>query len=119
MLNKDVDANVHKNSSGNCDRSADCFGELLHIDFNFTRASSTNYRKVKGMKRIVKSRQGYTATLTLIDRKTRKLFAFPTAGKSPPLKILDAFLERYKSPTGRLVTSEPTKGGILPAQLSS
>ena len=96
-----MDANVSKNPAGHKDRPATCFGEQLHMDFNFTRASSVKYNKSKSMKRVVQSRQGYSATLTIIDKKTRKLFAFPTAGKSPPLQIVKAFLEQYKTSDGR------------------
>ena len=71
------------------------------MNFNFIRASSVKYKKKKGMSRVVKSRQGYTATLTIVDRKIRTLFSFPTAGKSPPIKIIEAFLDIYKLKDGR------------------
>ena len=65
------------------------------MDFNFMRVSSDEYKKQKGCSRVVCSRQGFTATLTIIDRATRQLFAFPTLGKSLPIQIVDAFLTRY------------------------
>ena len=65
------------------------------MDFNFMRASSEDYKVVKGKSRVVRSRQGSTATLLIIDRKTRRIFAFPTMGKSPPINLVDAFLTRY------------------------
>ena len=71
------------------------------MDFNFTRASSDKYKKRKGMSRVVKAQQGYTATLTIVDKKTKKIFAFQTVGKLPPLKIIQAFLDRYKTADGR------------------
>ena len=74
--------NVSKNPAGHTDCDATCFGEKISMDFNFTRASSVKYKKRKGMSRVVKSRQGYRTTLTIVDRKTRKLFVFPTADKS-------------------------------------
>ena len=44
---------------------------------------------------MVCSRQGYTATFTIINCATRLLFAFPTQGKSPPISIIDTFLAHY------------------------
>ena len=76
-------------------------GERLPMDYKFTRTVSVEYKKRKGVSRAFKLRQGYTATLIIVDRKTRKLFEFPTAGKSPPIKIREAFLERYKLKDGR------------------
>ena len=35
-----VDANVTKAPTGHTDREAECFGERLSMDFNFTQASS-------------------------------------------------------------------------------
>ena len=71
------------------------------------------YKKRKEMKRVVKSRQGYTATLTMVECKIRKMFAFPTAGKSPPLKIVDAFLECYKLQGGRNRYTRTDQGSKL------
>ena len=71
ILDDVVDANITKNAAGHSDREASCFGERFAFNFNFVRASLVRYQKRKGMQRIVKSRQGYSATLTMIDRKTR------------------------------------------------
>ena len=65
------------------------------------------------MTRVVKSQQGYTATLTIVDQKTRTLFAFPTAGKSSPLRIVKAFLDRYIIGDGRTRYIRTDQGGEL------
>ena len=113
IIDEVVDANVTKAPAGHADREAECFRERLSMDFNFTQASSVQYKKRKGMTRVVKSQQGYTATLTIVDQKMRKLFAFPTAGKSPPLHIVKAFLDRYKIGYGRTRYIRTNQGGEL------
>ena len=62
ILDEVVDANVSKTPAGHKDRPASCFGEQLHMDFNFTRASSVNYNKDKNMKHLIATGPG-TATL--------------------------------------------------------
>lgn len=113
VVDEVVDANIRKALKGITDRSATVFGERLSIDFSFVRASSVQYKQQKGMKRIVKSRQGYTATLTIVDRKTRRIFAFPTKGKSPPLKIIDSFLTKYQLPNNGTRFIRTDQGGEL------
>ena len=76
------------------------FGKRFYMDFSFLRASSSRYKKMKGHQRVVKSRQGYTACLTIVDKFTRCIFGFPTKGKDPPLEIVSRFLKRYGLTTG-------------------
>ena len=83
------------------------------MDFNFMRASSTEYKKQQGRSRVVRSRQGYTATLTIIDCATRRLFAFPTQGKSLPILIVDAFLAHYGLEGKGLKAVRTDQGGEL------
>ena len=65
------------------------------------------------MSNVVKSKQGYTGTLTIANRKTRKIFAFSTAGKSPLSNIIQAFLERYKLEDGQTRYIRMDQGGEL------
>ena len=76
-------------------------------------ALSTEYKKQKGRSRVVCSRQGYTATLTIIDCATRCLFAFPTQGKSPPVLIINTFLARYGLAGKGLKVVRTDQGGEL------
>ena len=54
IIDKVVDANIIKAPTGHTNREAECFGERLSMDFNFTRASSVKYKKQKGMTRVAK-----------------------------------------------------------------
>ena len=45
FINKVVDANIWKEPAGLVDRQATTFGDRFHMDFNFMRASSTEYKK--------------------------------------------------------------------------
>ena len=115
-----VDAHITKASSVNKDRDALCFGERLHMDFNFMRASSNKYEKQKAASRIVESQQGHRAALTIIDKYSRKLFAFLTTGKKPPIKIIEAFLNWYKLSDDKTRYIRTDKvGGNLHDQASS
>ena len=110
LIDDVVDASIKKEPAGTTDCDATRFGERFHMDFSFMRALSKDYRKVKGRSQVIRLRQGFTAVLTIIDRKTRRLFAFPTLGKTPSIQLVDAFLTRYGL-TGNRPISYPHRSG--------
>ena len=89
------DANIRKATAGKEDRPATKFAQRFSMDFSFIRESSETYKQKKDAPRIVRSRKGYSAALTILDRKTRRLFGFPTDGKDLPLDIIKRFFERF------------------------
>ena len=67
LLDEVVNANIKKEPAGTLDREATHFGKRFHMDFIFMCASSDKYRKIKGKSRVICSRQGFTAVLTIVD----------------------------------------------------
>ena len=83
------------------------------MDFSFLRASSIKYAKIKGRQRIVQSRQGFSACLTIIDRFTRRIFGFPTFGKKPTIDLVRCFLHKYGTKDGQPGIVHTDQGGEL------
>ena len=65
-----ADANIQRKPAGpsGSDRPVFTFGQRFSMDFSFMRASSKAFRFGQGATgRVVRSRQGYTAALNIID----------------------------------------------------
>jgi hypothetical protein len=75
-------------------------GTRFHIDFGFLRASSAQYKPVKGTLRVITSIDGFNAYLLIACAKTRYTFCFLTVSKAPPAEILDAFLTKHGLKSG-------------------
>ena len=108
-----MESNTKHASSGKTDCPATKFGERFYMDFSFLRVSSQRYKQIKWHKRVVKSRQGYTACLTIVDKYTRQLFGFPTLGKEPPIKLVSQFLDQYGLTNGDTHIIRKYQGGEL------
>ena len=113
LLDEVSNANIKKEPAGTSDCEATHFGKRFHMDLSFMRASSEEYRKVKGKSRVICLRQGFTAVLIIIDRKIHRIFAFPTLGKTPPVQLVDAFLTQYGLSGTRLRAICTDQGGEL------
>ena len=68
-------------SGGVIDTSKFLPGQLLHIDFSFYEITSI---------------RGFTCVLIIVDALTRKVWAFCTPNKRPPLDIMRFFLQQMK-----------------------
>ena len=107
------DANISKVTRDHNDRSAHNFGDRLHMDFSFMRALSSSYKHKKGDQRIIQSRKGYKATLTITEAAKRRVFSFPTAGKKSPCKIVEYFIELHGKKSITIIYIIVYQGGEL------
>ena len=66
------------------------------MDFAFMRASTSDYKRPnKHTDRVVTSYDGYSSHLIIVDSASRRVWAFLTKTKEPPLDILSAFMKKF------------------------
>jgi len=65
----------------------------FYMDYGFMRASTANFSQLhKGTDWVVRSYDGYSSYLLIIDEASRYVWVFLTASKDPPLDLITAFL---------------------------
>ena len=87
------------------------FGQRFHMDFGFARGSDFKYEDITG--RIITSRNGYNAYLSIIDVHTRFQWVYLTASKDPPIAFVEQFLDRYGLKSGQQRNIRTDQGGEL------
>jgi hypothetical protein len=96
-------------------KSAECTVETqrrFYIDFGFMRASSSDYgRQDKSRACVIKSWDGYSLYLSILDEASRFLWVFLKKSKEPPLDIVETFLGRFGHANGGVVRTD--QGGEL------
>jgi hypothetical protein len=66
-------------------------GTRFHLDFGSVRASSAEFGVTTGA-RVVTSYDGNNSYLIIVCAKTRHIWVFCQASKSPPIFIIESFL---------------------------
>jgi hypothetical protein len=85
-------------------------GSEFFMDFGFLWASLDNYKRpTKAHDRIVLSYDGFCAYLLIVDSASRRVWAFLTASKDPPLAILRAFMRKFSLSDGIIQTDQGGK----------
>ena len=80
------------------------------MDFGFLRASTNNYTQPnKDTDRVVLSYDGHCAYLLIVDSASRRVGAFLTKSKEPPIAILRAFMLKYGTGNGIVRTDQGGK----------
>ena len=77
-------------------------GTIFHMDLGFFRGPSNLTEAVRdganpSSTTIIKSIEGNTSYLSIVDAATRYLWVFPLKSKQPPIELVDKFLSRYGS----------------------
>jgi hypothetical protein len=84
----------------------------FYMDFGFMRASAADYsRPHKGTDCVVRSYDGYTSYLLIIDEASRYVWVFLRASKNPPLDIVTEFLHQHGHEDGGSIRTD--QGGEL------
>ena len=80
-------------------------GELFSMDYGFVKATTDN--------RMVRSHDGYSSYILIVDHATRYMWVFLTKNKCPPIHLIDRFLRTYglKDDTVKIVRTD--QGGEL------
>jgi hypothetical protein len=82
------------------------------MDFGFMRASTSDYsRRDKTKDRVVFSYDGFSSYLLIVDEASRYVWVFLTASKSPPIDIIQEFLQLHGHGDGGCVRTD--QGGKL------
>jgi hypothetical protein len=85
-------------------------GAELFMDFGFLRASTDDYtRPNKDTDQIVFSYDGHCAYLLIEDSASRRVWAFLTKSKEPPITILNAFMSKFGTGSGIIRTDQGGK----------
>ncbi len=80
------------------------------MDVAFMRTSTEDYKRPnKATDRIVTSYDGYSSHLVIVDSTSRRVWAFLTKSKDPPINILWAFLKKFGVGTGVIRTDQGSK----------
>lgn len=93
-------------------------GHMFHMDLCFVSGPTNLTDATAGKAKpngIMKSLQGHIGFLTIIDAATKYLWTFPIHSKTPPIQIIDKFLERHsvkKTTPGRAIITT-TRDGYL------
>jgi hypothetical protein len=116
-------AKQHKAARGKTEHN-DAYmpGTMFHMDLGFFRGPPNLTAIVHDganpeYPTIVKSIEGHTTYLSIVDAATRYLWVFPLKSKHPPIELIDKFLRRYgnKHPTNTIST-DPT-GQLAQSQM--
>jgi hypothetical protein len=84
----------------------------FYMDFGFMRASQFDHRcPNKISDRVIKSFNGFTSYLLIVDETSCHMWVFLNSTKDPPLEIIDKFLLRFGHPDGGLIRTD--QGGEL------
>ena len=71
-------------------------GAEFFMNFRFIWASTSGYKHPnKHTDRIVTSYGGYSSHLVIVDSTSRRVWAFLTKSKEPPLDIISAFMKKF------------------------
>jgi hypothetical protein len=86
-------------------------GAEFFMDFAFMRSSTDDYKRPnKATDRIVTSYDGHSSHLIVVDGASRRVWAFLTKSKEPPLDILRSFMTKFGIGNGVVRTDQ---GGEL------
>jgi hypothetical protein len=89
-------AQTHKQAVHHLAQKVEDTGARFYMDFGFIRASSVDYcRPTIRSNSVVKSYNGYSSYLLIVDDKSSKSWVFLTRSKSPPLDIVRLFLSTF------------------------
>jgi hypothetical protein len=86
-------------------------GQHFTMDFAFVRGSEYVRKDEYGT--TVTSLDGYRCYLSIKDRKTRYQWVFPTKQKTPPLDVIETFLNQHGNKTATRKTISLDQGGNL------
>jgi len=76
----------------------------FYMDFGFMRASTSDYsRRDKTRDRVMFSYDGFSSYLLIVDEASRYVWVFLTASKSPPIDIIQEFLQQHGHKAGGCV----------------
>jgi hypothetical protein len=114
-------AKLHKNHGGKkSTKEAFVPGTAFHIDLGFIRGPKNLQEVLQDgavpKDTVLKSHDGFSSYLLIIDAATRYIWVFLLKSKDPPIAIIDQFLTKHG--TARRGTNTTTPDGLLDKSMS-
>jgi hypothetical protein len=97
-------------------------GTMFHMDLGFFRGPSNlpsvvNAGAAPENPTLIKSIDGHTSYLSIVDAAMRYLWVFPLRSKHPPIELLDKFLSRYGNNGSQRSISTDPQGQLAKSQM--
>jgi len=86
-------------------------GQVFQMDYGFVRGSGYSTKDEEG--RRITSLDGMNCYLIIVDRKTRRTWAFLQKAKTPPIDLVRSFLRKNKCTTSSRLIIRSDHGGEL------
>jgi hypothetical protein len=103
-------AYIRKQAAGRTAELIPTCGAEFFMEFAFMRASTENYKQPnKATDWVVTSYDSYSSHLVILNSASRRVWAFLTKSKDPPIDILWAFLKKFGVGTGVIITDRGSK----------
>ena len=116
-------AKQHKSARGKAEHN-DAYlpGTMFHMDLGFFRGPSNLPAMIRDgaaptKPTIIKSLDGHTSYLSIVDAATRHLWVFPLKTKHPPIELIDKFLQRYGTKHAKRSISTDPRGQLAQSQM--
>jgi hypothetical protein len=110
LIDFEEQAYIRKQAAGRTAERIPTCGSEFFMDFAFMRASTEDYKRPnKAIDWVVTSYGGYSSHLVIVDSASRKVWAFLTKSKDPPIDILRALLKKFGVGTGVIRTDQGGK----------
>ena len=91
--------------------------QRYYMNYGFMHSSTSDYScPQKGKDRVVRSYNGFTSYLLIINKTSRYVWVFLTATKEPPLDIVSEFLRHHGHEDGGCICTD--QGGELARSLA-
>jgi hypothetical protein len=97
-------------------------GTMFHMDLGFFRRPSILKSVVRtgappSKDTVIKSLEGHTSYLSIVDAATRYLWVLPLKSKTPPTQLIDKFLRRYGNKHPHRSVSTNPQGQLAQSQM--
>ena len=84
----------------------------FYMDFGFMRVSDSDFDgRDRTRARVIKSWDGFSSYLLIVDEASRYIWVFLTKSKDPPIDIVESFLGKFGHAEGGIVRTD--QGGEL------
>jgi hypothetical protein len=89
-------AHIQKQAACCIAQKADDFGVRFYMDFGFMHTLTSDYSQLDVKRnRVIKSYDGCSSYLLIVDDKSSKTWVFLTRTKEPPIEIIRLFLQSF------------------------
>jgi hypothetical protein len=103
----DIAKLAKKSGNPTSERKAFIPGTAFHMDLGFIPKDDMGISRPSKTQTAQQSHDGYSAYLIIVDAATRYVFCFPLKSRSPPLALIDKFLNKNGHPQQQVTSTSP------------